>query len=78
MFAVIEETFKLDSGVNSGKKKIRKVSQILYLREQERVSLEACRPRCTDVLKKKKKSVEQDAVGLSEAASSHPRRLQVD
>lgn len=76
MFAVIEETFKLDSGVNSGKKKIRKVSQMLYLREQERVSLEACRPRCTDVLKKK--SVEQDAVGLSEAASSHPRRLQVD
>lgn len=51
MFAVIEETFKLDSGVNSGKK--RKVSQMLYLREQERVSLEACRPRCTDVLEKK-------------------------
>lgn len=53
MFAVIEETFKLDSGVNSGKKKIRKVSQMLYLREEERVSLEACRPRCTDVLEEK-------------------------
>lgn len=53
MFAVIEETFKLDSGVNSGKKKMMKVSQILYLREEERMSLEACRPRCTGVLKKK-------------------------